>query len=396
MNKLFTSEAVSAGHPDKMCDQISDAILDYCMAYDNQSKVAIECLVTERTLIIAGEVRTDAILTNEMIVEISKRKIKEIGYDKPELGFSYNDLEIGVFVHAQSEDIALGVDKGGAGDQGMVIGGAIYESPNYLPYSLELSTAIMEKYNEYIKSKTSQILFPDAKCQVTIEKYNEDSYGIDSVVISAHHAETATKEQVDREIIVKVLQPALDEYMEKYDLLDEELKTNEFKLFINPTGKFSKGGPAADTGVTGRKIICDTYGGYFGHGGGAFSGKDPSKIDRSAAYMARHIAKTIVGTRLANYCVVKLAYIIGKSEPCSISIETDNNEIDTDTMILAVKKVFDLTPNGITKQLRLRNSNLKYSDIAKGCHFRNEKYPWESFEKIDLLESAYQHYLIQR
>ena len=384
----FTSEAVSAGHPDKICDQISDAILDYCLAYDKDSRVAIECLVTERLLVIAGEVTTKAILTNEIIIEVAKRKIQEIGYTDRELGFSIEDIEVGTFVHSQSPDIAMGVDKGGAGDQGIMFGGAVLETNNYMPVPIALATKIMDRYNYYIKNVGTTILKPDAKCQVTVKYTNNVPTAIRKIVISANHSDI-DDDVIKSTILNEILRPALQEFMDKD--VDESLRdfrTSNFEILINPTGRFVKGGPAADSGVTGRKIICDTYGGYFRHGGGAFSGKDPSKVDRTAAYMARYIAKNLVSTELVDRCEIQLSYIIGEDEPCSIRIESDRPE-ENETLENIVKNLFDLTPNGMINELGLKDGIVKYSEVAQGCHFRNEEYPWEKLDKVESIEELY-------
>jgi len=381
----FTSEAVSAGHPDKLCDQISDAILDYCLAYDKKSRVAIECLATERTLIIAGEVTTNAILTNPVILEIAKRKIKDIGYDDPTLSFSYDDIEVGIFVHSQSPDIALGVDKGGAGDQGMMFGGAVLETNNYMPLPIALATKIMDKYNSYIQENGTENLKPDAKCQVTIKYLGETPVAIKKIVISANHADKEM-EIIKGIIMLDILEPALNEFFNNdIDTTISKNLLNDIEVLINPTGRFVKGGPAADTGVTGRKIICDTYGGYFRHGGGAFSGKDPSKVDRSAAYMARYIAKNIVAAEIVTKCEIQLSYIIGENDPCSIKVESSNPE-KNELIENIIKRVFDLTPEGIKNELGLLDGVISYSIVAKGCHFRNKEYPWEKLDKVEAIE----------
>lgn len=384
----FTSEAVSAGHPDKICDQISDAILDYCLAYDKNSRVAIECLVSERLLVIAGEVTTKAILTNEVINEIAKRKIQEIGYTDRELGFSTEDIEVGTFVHSQSPDIAMGVDKGGAGDQGIMFGGAVFETDNFMPVPIALATKIMDRYNYYIKNVGTSILKPDAKCQVTVKYTNNVPTAIRKIVVSANHSDI-DDDVVKSTILNEILRPALQEFMDKN--IDESLRdfrTSNFEVLINPTGRFVKGGPAADSGVTGRKIICDTYGGYFRHGGGAFSGKDPSKVDRTAAYMARYIAKNLVSTGLVDRCEIQLSYIIGEDEPCSIRIDSDKPE-ENEKLENIVKNLLDLTPNGMINELGLKDGIVKYSEVAQGCHFRNEAYPWEKVDKVDSIEELY-------
>lgn len=384
----FTSEAVSAGHPDKICDQISDALLDFCVAYDKNSRVAIECLVTERVLVIAGELTTNAILNNDLIVEIAKRKVKEIGYTDRNLGFSFDDIDVAIFIHSQSKDIALGVDKGGAGDQGIMFGGAVMETNNYLPVPIALATKIMDYYNSYIRTFGTEILKPDAKCQVTIKYVNNVPDSIKKIVISANHADI--EDEIVKELIISaVLNPAIKDFIEN-DIDDTFVgfKKESFQVLINPTGRFVNGGPAADTGVTGRKIICDTYGGYFRHGGGAFSGKDASKVDRTAAYMARYIAKNLVASELTNKCEIQLSYIIGENQPCSIKVET-GDQVENEKMETIVKQLFDLTPEGMKHELGLLDGVVKYSEVAQGCHFRNQDYPWEKLDKIDAIEDLY-------
>lgn len=384
----FTSEAVSAGHPDKICDQISDALLDFCVAYDKDSRVAIECLVTEKVLVIAGELTTNAILNNDLIVEIARRKIKEIGYTDRNLGFSFDDIDVAIFIHSQSKDIALGVDKGGAGDQGIMFGGAVMETNNYLPVPIALATKIMDYYNSYIRTIGTEILKPDAKCQVTIKYVNNVPDSIKKIVVSANHADI--DDEIVKELIISaILNPAIKDFIEN-DIDDTFVgfKKESFQVLINPTGRFVNGGPAADTGVTGRKIICDTYGGYFRHGGGAFSGKDASKVDRTAAYMARYIAKNLVASELTNKCEIQLSYIIGENQPCSIKVET-GDLVENEKLETIVKQLFDLTPEGMKHELGLLDGVVKYSEVAQGCHFRNQDYPWEKLDKIDAIEYLY-------
>lgn len=384
----FTSEAVSAGHPDKICDQISDALLDFCVAYDKNSRVAIECLVTEKVLVIAGELTTNAILNNDLIVEIARRKIKEIGYTDRNLGFSFDDIDVAIFIHSQSKDIALGVDKGGAGDQGIMFGGAVMETNNYLPVPIALATKIMDYYNSYIRTIGTEILKPDAKCQVTIKYVNNVPDSIKKIVVSANHADI--DDEIVKELIISaILNPAIKDFIEN-DIDDTFVgfKKESFQVLINPTGRFVNGGPAADTGVTGRKIICDTYGGYFRHGGGAFSGKDASKVDRTAAYMARYIAKNLVASELTNKCEIQLSYIIGENQPCSIKVET-GDLVENEKLETIVKQLFDLTPEGMKHELGLLDGVVKYSEVAQGCHFRNQDYPWEKLDKIDAIEDLY-------
>ena len=339
----FTSEFVSPGHPDKICDQISDSILDACLADDENSRVACETFATTGLVVVGGEITTKTYVDVQKIV---RDKIYEIGY-RPGMGF---DSDCGVLntIHSQSPDISMGVDTGGAGDQGIMFGGAVNETEELMPLALVLSRGIIQKLTEITRNGTLAWARPDAKSQVTLA-YDENGnlLNVDTVVLSVQHNEDVTNEQIEKDLKELVIKPVL----EKYNLNIENVR----KFHINPTGRFVIGGPHGDSGLTGRKIIIDTYGGYFRHGGGAFSGKDPSKVDRSAAYAARWIAKNIVAAGFAAKCEVQLSYATGVVEPVSIRVETFGTGTVEETRIEeAVAKLFDLTPNGIQKSLNLR------------------------------------------
>lgn len=353
---FFTSEFVSPGHPDKICDQISDAILDECLADDVNSRVACETFATTGLILIGGEITTNTYVD---VQTIARGVIKEIGY-KPGLGFDY-DCGVINTIHAQSPDISMGVDTGGAGDQGIMFGGAVDETPELMPLAITLAREIIKRLTKLTRDNTLPWARPDAKSQVTLKYDNDKIVGIDAIVLSVQHDESVTQDMIKEEVKNLVFEPVLRKY--GYDLQDVK------KIFINPTGRFVIGGPHGDTGLTGRKIIVDTYGGYFRHGGGAFSGKDPSKVDRSAAYMARYIAKNIVAAKLAKKCEVQLSYAIGVNKPTSIKVETFNtskySEKDIENV---VTKLFDLSPRGIEKTLNLRKPNFKYRDLAAFGH----------------------------
>lgn len=370
----FTSEFVSPGHPDKICDQISDAILDACLEHDKNSRVACETFVTTGLVVVGGEISTTTYVD---IQDLVRNKIKEIGY-KPGLGFDY-DCGILNTIHSQSPDISMGVDTGGAGDQGIMFGGAVDETPELMPLAITLARQIIVKLVELTKNKTLSWARPDAKSQVTLE-YNENKeiVGVDSVVLSVQHNEDVENETIKNDLINLVIKPVI----EKYNLSFENVK----KIYINPTGRFVIGGPHGDSGLTGRKIIIDTYGGYFRHGGGAFSGKDPSKVDRSAAYAARWIAKNIVASKIAKKCEVQLSYAIGVSEPVSIMVDTFNtSNYDESLLAKMVKDIFDLTPLGIEKSLSLRKPTFRYQDLAALGHIGRTdiELPWEKLDKVE-------------
>ena len=374
----FTSEFVSPGHPDKISDQISDAVLDACLKDDPNSRVACEVFCTTGLVVVGGEITTSTYID---VQDIVRKKIDEIGY-RPGMGFDSNCGTLSC-IHAQSPDIAMGVDVGGAGDQGIMFGGAVRETEELMPLALVLSREILVKLTNMMKNKEIKWARPDQKSQVTLA-YDENGKvdHVDSIVVSVQHDEDVSHNEIEKTVIEKVVKPVL----EKYNLSSENIK-----YYINPTGRFVIGGPHGDTGLTGRKIIVDTYGGYFRHGGGAFSGKDPSKVDRSAAYAARWVAKNIVAAELADKCEIQLSYAIGVPYPVSIKVDTfGTSKVDEDKISEAVSKVFDLSPRGIEKALELREGKFKYQDLAAFGHIGRTDIdtPWERLNKIDELKKA--------
>lgn len=373
MKKLFTSESVSEGHPDKVADQISDALLDAMLAKDSSSRVAVETLVTTGLAVVSGEVTTDAYVD---VQEVVREVIKEIGYTKASYRFDSESCGVLSTIHTQSEDIAQGVDRDGAGDQGMMFGYATNNTPEFMPMPLQLSHNLLKKLAEIRKAKKEMTyLGPDSKSQVTIE-YNDDGSPkrIHTIVLSTQHDEGVSQEQIHADI-KKILIP---------QVLPMDLVDDQTLYHINPTGKFVIGGPHGDTGLTGRKIIVDTYGGFGAHGGGAFSGKDPSKVDRSAAYAARHIAKNLVAAELADECLVQLAYAIGVVEPVSISVNTYGTGKKSDTELAAlIANTFDCTPKGIINRFDLLRPI--YRSTAAYGHFGREEFPWEKLDFVDRL-----------
>ncbi|MGL4509429.1 methionine adenosyltransferase [Cetobacterium sp.] len=373
----FTSECVSPGHPDKIADQISDAVLDACIKNDPAARVACEVFCTTGQVVVGGEITTTTYID---IQDIVRNKIDEIGY-RQGMGF---DSDCGVLnaIHSQSPDIAMGVDVGGAGDQGIMFGGAVKETPELMPLALVLAREIIVKLTRLTRSKELAWARPDAKSQVTLA-YDENGkvVGVDTVVVSVQHNPDVTQEQIHKDVKELVIKPVL----EAYNLNAEEVKN----YHINPTGRFVIGGPHGDTGLTGRKIIVDTYGGFFRHGGGAFSGKDPSKVDRSAAYAARWVAKNIVAADLADKCEVQLSYAIGVVEPTSVKVETfGTGKVDEIKLAEAVQNVFDLTPRGIERDLELRSGNFNYQDLAAFGHIGRTDLdlPWERVNKAEELK----------
>ena len=371
----FTSEFVSPGHPDKISDQIADAILDACLKDDPNSRVACEVFCTTGLVVVGGEITTSTYID---VQDIVRKKINEIGY-KPGMGF---DSNCGVLnsIHAQSPDIAMGVDIGGAGDQGIMFGGAVRETEELMPLALVLSREILVKLTNMMKNGEIKWARPDQKSQVTLA-YDENGKidHVDSIVVSVQHDENVSHNEIEKTVIEKVVNPIL----EKYNLSSENIK-----YYINPTGRFVIGGPHGDTGVTGRKIIVDSYGGYFRHGGGAFSGKDPSKVDRSAAYAARWVAKNVVAAKLADKCEIQLSYAIGVPHPVSTKVETFGTaKVDEDKISEAILKVFDLSPRGIEKALELREGKIKYQDLAAYGHIGRTDIdtPWERLNKVEEL-----------
>ena len=374
----FTSEFVSPGHPDKVSDQISDAILDACLADDPNSRVACEVFCTTGLVAVGGEITTTTYID---VQEIVRKKINEIGY-RPGMGF---DSDCGTLscIHSQSPDIAMGVDVGGAGDQGIMFGGAVKETEELMPLALVLSREILVRLTKMMKAGEITWARPDQKSQVTLaydENGNVDH--VDSIVVSVQHDEEVSHTEIEKTIIEKVVNPVLEKY---------KLNTENIKYYINPTGRFVIGGPHGDTGLTGRKIIVDTYGGYFRHGGGAFSGKDPSKVDRSAAYAARWVAKNVVAAGFADKCEIQLSYAIGVDKPVSIKVDTFGTaKVDEDKISEAISKVFDLSPRGIEKALELREGKFKYQDLAAFGHIGRTDIdtPWERLNKIEELKKA--------
>ena len=374
----FTSEFVSPGHPDKVSDQISDAVLDACLKDDPNSRVACEVFCTTGLVVVGGEITTSTYID---VQDIVRKKIDEIGY-RPGMGFDSNCGTLSC-IHAQSPDIAMGVDIGGAGDQGIMFGGAVRETEELMPLALVLSREILVKLTNMMKNNEIKWARPDQKSQVTLA-YDENGKvdHVDSIVVSVQHDEKVSHDEIEKTVIEKVVKPVL----EKYNLSSENIK-----YYINPTGRFVIGGPHGDTGLTGRKIIVDTYGGYFRHGGGAFSGKDPSKVDRSAAYAARWVAKNIVAAELADKCEIQLSYAIGVPKPVSIKVDTfGTSKVDEDKISEAVSKVFDLSPRGIEKALELREGKFKYQDLAAFGHIGRTDIdtPWERLNKVEELKKA--------
>ena len=374
----FTSEFVSPGHPDKVSDQISDAVLDACLKDDPNSRVACEVFCTTGLVVVGGEITTSTYID---VQDIVRKKIDEIGY-RPGMGFDSNCGTLSC-IHAQSPDIAMGVDIGGAGDQGIMFGGAVRETEELMPLALVLSREILVKLTNMMKNNEIKWVRPDQKSQVTLA-YDENGKvdHVDSIVVSVQHDEDISHDEIEKTVIEKVVKPVL----EKYNLSSENIK-----YYINPTGRFVIGGPHGDTGLTGRKIIVDTYGGYFRHGGGAFSGKDPSKVDRSAAYAARWVAKNIVAAELADKCEIQLSYAIGVPKPVSIKVDTfGTSKVDEEKISEAVSKVFDLSPRGIEKALELREGKFKYQDLAAFGHIGRTDIdtPWERLNKVEELKKA--------
>ncbi len=373
---LFTSESVTEGHPDKIADQISDAILDAILEKDPTARVACETLVTTGLAVIAGEITTSAEINYQKIV---RETINEIGYNDAVYGYDCNTCSVLNALGTQSPDIAQGVDTGGAGDQGLMFGFACNETPELMPLPIQLAHNLTRKLSEVRRSGELPYLRPDGKSQVTIEYRDGKPFRVEAVVISSQHADDVTTEQLREDILAKVIKSTVSA-----DLLDENTKYH-----INPTGRFVTGGPMGDAGLTGRKIIVDTYGGYAPHGGGAFSGKDPTKVDRSAAYMARYIAKNIVAAGLADKCTVQLAYAIGVAEPVSVRVDTHGTgRFDEDKLAETVRKNFELTPKGIIEMLDLRRPIFKAT--AKFGHFgrTNDEFTWEKTDKADALLGA--------
>ncbi|HCY6574393.1 TPA: methionine adenosyltransferase [Staphylococcus aureus] len=390
--RLFTSESVTEGHPDKIADQVSDAILDAILKDDPNARVACETTVTTGMALIAGEISTTTYVD---IPNVVRETIKEIGYTRAKYGYDYETMAILTAIDEQSPDIAQGVDKAleyrdkdseeeieatGAGDQGLMFGYATNETETYMPLAIYLSHQLAKRLSDVRKDGTLNYLRPDGKVQVTVEyDENDNPVRIDTIVVSTQHADDVTLEQIQEDIKAHVIYPTVPE-----NLINEQTK-----FYINPTGRFVIGGPQGDAGLTGRKIIVDTYGGYARHGGGCFSGKDPTKVDRSAAYAARYVAKNIVAAGLADQCEVQLAYAIGVAEPVSIAIDTfGTGKVSEGQLVEAVRKHFDLRPAGIIKMLDLKQPI--YKQTAAYGHFGRTDvlFPWEKLDKVEELKDA--------
>jgi len=379
-NYLFTSESVTEGHPDKVCDQLSDAVLDDVLRQDSKGRVACETFITVGLVIVGGEITTTGYVDLQHLV---RNVLREIGYTDVKYGFNYQTCSVLNAIGSQSPDIAQGVDIGGAGDQGLMIGYACNETKELMPLPILLAHKLTMRLADVRKRKIIPYLGPDGKSQVTVEYKEGKPHRIDTVVLSCQHTEDALDSSRN-----KMKRDAIEEVIDKVarEVMPEEMLDKETKFYVNPTGKFVIGGPQSDTGMTGRKIIVDTYGGYVPHGGGAFSGKDPTKVDRSASYAARYIAKNVVASGLAEECIVQVAYAIGVAEPVSIMINTKGSaKIAESEIERLVKKHFNLTPKGIIETLDLRRPI--YRKTAAYGHFgrEEENFTWERVDKADIL-----------
>ncbi|MBN2483865.1 MAG: methionine adenosyltransferase [Candidatus Omnitrophica bacterium] len=377
MKYYFTSESVTEGHPDKMCDQVSDLILDAIYSKDPKGRVACEALATRGMIYIAGEITTTCYVE---IPRIVRNLVKEIGYDDPHMGFDYGSCGVVTAIQEQSPDIARGVDIGGAGDQGLMFGYACTQTKELMPLPIMLAHKLVRRLSQVRRDRLVDYLRPDGKSQVTVEYEGRKPKRIDAIIIGAHHAPNVKTEDLREDIRKLVID----------HVIPKEMVDKDTKFFINATGRFEVGGPVADTGVTGRKIIVDTYGGWARHGGGCFSGKDPSKVDRSASYMARYVAKNIVAAGLAEECEIQLSYCIGVVEPVSVYVNTCGTaKVDEKKISQAVREIFPLGPQGIADELKLFRPI--YKSTAAFGHFGREEdgFPWENTDKAALLKKHF-------
>ena len=377
---LFTSESVTEGHPDKVADQISDAVLDAIYEKDPNGRVACETLVTTGLAFVAGEITTSCYIE---IPQIVRETIHRTGYVEPEHGFAYKTCGVITAIQTQSPDIALGVNKGGAGDQGMMFGYATNETPELMPLPIMLAHRLARRLSEVRKQRLVDYLRPDGKTQVTVEYHDGRIGRLEALVVSAHHKAGVPLAKIRADMKELVIKP----------IVPKQWLDKRTKIFVNPTGRFEVGGPMADTGLTGRKIIMDTYGGTIGHGGGAFSGKDPTKVDRSAAYMARYVAKHLVAAGAADKCEIQLAYAIGIAEPVSVMVNTHGTgKLSEASLIKIIRELFDLTPLGIIKTLKLRRPT--YLKTAAYGHFgrENEGFSWEELDRVSDIKRAARHH----
>ena len=373
---LFTSESVTEGHPDKIADQISDAVLDSVLAQDPTGRVACETLVTTGLVVVAGEITTRAQID---FSQVARETVREIGYTRAKYGFDCDTCSVLTAVGKQSPDIAMGVDTGGAGDQGLMFGFACNETPELMPMPIQLAHKLSLRLSEARRDGTLPFLRPDGKSQVSIEYRDGRPHRVDTVVVSTQHSPEVSNEELHEGVLTQVIKQTVSK-----ELLDDKTK-----FYINPTGRFVTGGPQGDAGLTGRKIIVDTYGGYAPHGGGAFSGKDPTKVDRSAAYMARYIAKNIVAAKLADRCLVQLAYAIGVADPVSVLVDTGGTgRVGEGRLAQLIREHFQLTPQGIIEDLNLRRPI--YRKTAAYGHFGREDngFSWEQTDRAEALRAA--------